>query len=91
MGTNGVLGTWPKAAVQAIALNRMAKEHRAQWWIMVFANDMNGNLALHISKKGVIHVTPCACYCSPSQCDMFRRPPMTLQSCIAQKASMRIL
>ncbi|CAL5224526.1 g7224 [Coccomyxa viridis] len=43
----GVLGLWPKAVMQAIALNSMAYENGARWMIPVFAGDLNRNLALH--------------------------------------------
>ena len=47
MSAFGVLGLWPKAVMQAIALNSMAYENGARWMCPVFAGDLNRNLALH--------------------------------------------
>ncbi|CAL5223176.1 g5648 [Coccomyxa viridis] len=51
--SNGLVGVWPKAMMQAIGLNEMAEESGPPQWILVFAGDLNRSLAIHRHKAAV--------------------------------------
>ncbi|CAL5224572.1 g7278 [Coccomyxa viridis] len=50
VSSDGVMGIWPKAVVQALALNSTALANGAKWWIPLFAGDLNKNLVIHLDR-----------------------------------------
>ena len=77
MESNGLVGVWPKAMMQAIGLNEMAEESGPPQWILVFAGDLNRSLAIHRHKVAgcMLH---CHCCCSASCCTCYSD---SLQGC----------
>lgn len=53
VSSDGVMGIWPKAVVQALALNSTALANGAKWWIPLFAGDLNKNLVIHLDRLQV--------------------------------------
>ncbi|BDA49442.1 hypothetical protein COCOBI_14-0590 [Coccomyxa sp. Obi] len=57
----GILGVWPQAALEALAINFMANRENGAYFIPVFGGDFNEHLVLHGAPREdhfVLHAAP---------------------------------
>ena len=66
----GILGVWPQAVLEALALNHMANRSDGRYFIPVFGGDFNEHLVVHAAPTQDDFVLHAATQSEPTQADL---------------------